>query len=321
MFKMRHGILISGWLFAGCAAGFGQVAEPPTFEVASVKPAAPPASGRGPGFTFMRGGPGTNDPGQITFTNVPMKFLLTYAYDVKGFQVLGPAWLDSERFDVVAKVPKGATKEQVRMMMQSLLTERFHLALHHESKEMRLEELLVGKNGPKLKESSDDPNVVTPPQGPPGPPGPPKMDANGFPQLERPGLIIMLRPGANGTLTAHLTARAQSMSGLVGILANEMKHPVVDKTGLKGNYDFNLEYAPEGMPAGMMPPPPPGQGPGPGPGGGGGNATPAGAAEASEPAPILAGALQQQLGLRLESKKGPVDVLVIDGGDKIPTEN
>ncbi len=99
----------------------------------------------------MRGGPGTNDPGQTTFTNVPMKFLLTYAYDVKGFQVLGPAWLDSERFDVVAKVPKGATKEQVRMMMQSLLTERFHLALHHESKEMRLEELLVGREWAKAE--------------------------------------------------------------------------------------------------------------------------------------------------------------------------
>jgi uncharacterized protein (TIGR03435 family) len=301
---------------AGCFAGFGQ-AESPTFEVASVKPAVPPANGRM--FTMVRGGPGSPDPGQITYSNMAMKFLLTLAYDVKQYQVIGPDWLDSERYDIVAKVPAGTTKEQARVMLQNLLAERFHLKLHHEAKEMKMEELLVAKNGPKLKASTEDPDAGMQ-QGPP--PGPPKMDDKGFPDLEKPGLIIMMRMGPGGSLVGHMTAKAQPIARLAGMLSNEMKHPVVDKTGLTGNYDFKLEYAPEGLPGGGMPMPPPGMGPGPGAGPGGGVGNPGAAAETpSDPAPTLAAALQGQLGLRLESKKGPVDVLVVDSADKVPTEN
>ena len=94
------------------------------------------------------------------------------AYDVKPYQVSGPDWLDTERYDIAAKVPAGATKEQVNAMWQSLLAERFGVTLHHESKEFQVEELVIGRGGHKLKESAEDPAA-------PLPPGPPQMDKNG----------------------------------------------------------------------------------------------------------------------------------------------
>src|ERR1017187_586637 len=134
--------------------GLGQT----QFDVASVKPAAPIA-----GNTIrvmMRGGPGSSDPGQITYTNVSLKNVLMNAYGVKDFQISGPGWLDSERYDIVAKVPRGATKEQSKVMMQNLLAERFKLALHREKKDLPMYALVVGKNGPKLTESVEDPAVA-----------------------------------------------------------------------------------------------------------------------------------------------------------------
>jgi uncharacterized protein (TIGR03435 family) len=281
----------------------GHAAESPTFEVASVKPASPPA---GRGMRYMQGGPGSSDPGRVKYTNMPIKTLILIAWDIKDFQLVGPGWLDSQNFDIEAKVPAGATKDQAKVMLQNLLIERFHLTVHHESKEMKVDELLVGKSGPKLKESAEDPNTAAPPIGPP--PGPPKTNAQGFPQLDRPGMMVMMRM-TNGNPVAHMVARAQPVSRLVNMLGFEMKHPVVDKTGLTGNYDFTLEYTPEGLPGGMMMGPPPG-------------ASPAnGMTEAKDPGIAIAAALQQQLGLRLESTKAPVDILVIDQVDKTPTEN
>lgn len=178
-------------LFLMCSAVFGQTPESPTFEVASVKPAAPPeANGRR--MIFMRGGPGTPDPERVTFTGMPMMNLLTTAYDVKNFQITGPAWLDSERFDISAKIAPGATKEQFHLMLQNLLMERFHLVLHRESKQLPGYELVIAKSGLKLKESTEVIDTSAPPGPPPGPPGPPKRDANGNPILERPGLMMMM---------------------------------------------------------------------------------------------------------------------------------
>src|ERR1039457_5492305 len=104
----------------------------------------------------MSGGPGTPDPGQLTYTNVSLKNILTNAYNVKGYQLSGPKWLDSERFDITAKIPMGATKEQFQLMLQNLLAERFKLTLHHETKELPMYALVVGKGGSKLKESVED---------------------------------------------------------------------------------------------------------------------------------------------------------------------
>jgi uncharacterized protein (TIGR03435 family) len=129
-------------LSIGIAAGaFGQ-----TFEVASVKSAVIPATG-GVYFGPARGGPGTSDPEQITWSYARIIDMLMTAYDVKTFQISGPSWISSERYNIVAKVPEKSTREQVNMMWQSLLAERFGVVLHHESKEFQVEELVVGKDG------------------------------------------------------------------------------------------------------------------------------------------------------------------------------
>jgi uncharacterized protein (TIGR03435 family) len=308
---MRQKSLSAGIAAFACALAFGQVAENLTFEVASVKPAVPPAPG-GPMFFGGRGGPGTPDPGRITWTNATLKTLLTIAYDVKNYQVNGPAWIDTERYDIVAKVPDGATKEQVNVMWQNLLKERFGMVLHHESKEFQVSELVVAKTGSKLKETALDPNAPPPPP-PTGPPEPPKLDKNGFPEMNGPGLRMMFQNGPNGAV-GHMVARAQPISGLTSMLGNQLNRPVVDKTGLTGKYDFNLEYTPDlsGLPG--LPPPPPGfGGPGPAPG--------APPTEASAPGSNLAAAIEQQLGLRLVSSKAKLDVVVVDKAEKVPTEN
>src|ERR1700683_2249792 len=153
-------------LFTSCAA-FGQTTgATPSFEVATIKPAAPPAASMGAGGMKIairmgaQGGPGTSDPGQITYSNLPLKSLLVNAYGVKGYQISGQAWIDPERFDIVAKVPKGASKDDVKLMLQNLLAERFKLTLHREKKDLPMYALVVGKNGPKMKESPpDDPDA------------------------------------------------------------------------------------------------------------------------------------------------------------------
>jgi uncharacterized protein (TIGR03435 family) len=280
------------------------------FDAASVKPAAPQGDGRM--FVGKRGGPGTGDVGHVTLTNMSLMNLITQAYDVKEYQVTGPSWLGSERFDVQTTQPPDTTKEQYGLMLQKLLTERFHLTLRHESKEFPGYELTVAKGGPKLKESStedvafDTAKASLPPV--PGRGDPPKLDANGFMALDRPGMVMMIRMNGKGAAVAHMTARAQTLDRLNDSLANELKRPVVDKTGLKGKYDFTLEYAPENLPGGAPPgAPPPG--------------AQAGVADAQEDLAPTIGTAIQQLGLRLDAKKIRLDVLVIEKADKVPTAN
>ena len=298
-------ILVSAGIAVFACAAFGQATENVTFEVASVKPAAPSPDGRI--FIGGRGGPGTPDPGQIRRSNSTLKNLIMAAYDVKAYQVNGPPWLDTERYDIVAKVPPGATKEQVAVMWQNLLKERFGLAVHHDSKEFQVEELQIAKGGPKFKETTLDPDAPPPPP-PSGPPGPPKLDKNGFPEVQGPGMMMMMQTGPTGP-SAHIVGRAQPMSGLTQLLGNQLNKPVVDKTGLTGKYDLQVEYTPDmssmpGLPPGVVP----------GPTGGGDNS-------ASEPGSNLAAAIQQQLGLKLVSGKAKLDVIVVDKAEKVPTEN
>lgn len=299
-------------LFCTSSWVFGQ-----SFEVATVKPTAPPAVGNMRFMIGMSGGPGTPDPGRINFTGVSLKILLTRAYAVKGYQISGPNWLDSERFDIVAKVPPGATKEEFLVMLQNLLAERFKLTLHREKKELPMYALMVGKNGPKLKESVDDPNAkdVEAPLPPPPPGGRLPMGKDGFPQLPpgaagRGGMMMMFMNGR-----ARMMANKRTMPEFADMLAQQLDRPVLDMTELKGKYDFKLDFDPEGM--GPM-----GRGgfvvgPG-GPGGPGEGGAPA--ASAPEGVNIFA-AVQEQLGLKLDQRKGPVDLLVIDHLEKVPTEN
>src|SRR3954469_25341357 len=121
-----------------------------TFEVASVKAAAPQNDGR---IMVSMGG----DPGRIDFKNVSLRDLVRQAYDVKDYQVVAPDWMNSARFDVQAKLPPDTPKEVRAVMMQALLAERFGLKTHKESKEVQVYSLIVGKNGAKLKKAEDRP--------------------------------------------------------------------------------------------------------------------------------------------------------------------
>lgn len=243
------------------------------FEVASVKPAAPYEPGRG--WSMARGGPGSNDPTRITYTNLSLHNLLMNAYEMRPYQVLGPVWMTSQNYDVIAKVPEGTTKEQARVMMQNLLIERFKLVLHKEQKETPVFELVVAKNGPKLKEFVPDPNT---------------------PGGGRGGMRVSFRSSMH-----TVEGKGLSMSQLVAAIGQGGR-PVIDKTGLTGYYDIHFEYAPD-----------PGAGPVMV------NGTPAPPAEPG--APPLANALQQQLGLKLESARARIEYLVIEKADKTPVEN
>jgi uncharacterized protein (TIGR03435 family) len=298
---MRQAPLIAGIAVLACASAFGQATENLTFEVASVKPAAPP-SGDGRVIFGGRGGPGTPDPGQITWTNATLKTLLTIAYDVKNYQVNGPGWIDTERYDILAKVPEGATKEQVNVMWQNLLKERFGVVVHHDSKEFEANDLSVAKGGPKFKETTLDPN--TPQVAPPS--GPPKLDKNGFLDVQGRGMIMMMRVGPTGP-SGQIVGRAQTMSELATLLGNQLNKPVVDKTGLTGKYDIQVEYTPD-MNGTQMPPP-------------GAEGRPATGAEASLPGSNLASAIEQQLGLRLAKSKAKLDMVIVDKAEKVPTDN
>ena len=312
-----------------CGAAFGQTAAGKLeFDAASVKPSAPP--GNGPIAIGGRGGPGSSDPGRVNYYFASLKMLLTIAYNVKPYQISGPSWIDSERYDLTATVPEGTTKEQSSVMLQNLLAERFGVKLHHESKDLPRYELTVAKGGPKLKASAAEPDppadrVADPP---PLPKGPPPIGKDGFPQLPagRKGTMMMMTPKG-----VRMAAGMSTVSSLADMLGNMLASPVVDKTGLTGVYEFTLDFSRESMqgdPLGMSPPPGKGgagpigvgaivTGPGPGPAPENG---PLSAADQPD-APSLFVAVQEQLGLKLEKKRGPLDLIVIDRAEKVPTEN
>jgi uncharacterized protein (TIGR03435 family) len=272
-------LVLTGAMFAA-----GQTPAKLEFEVATVKPAVLP-TGPSP-----RVGPGTADPSRVNYAYASMKNLLMAAYDMKINQITGPAWIDSNRYDIMATVPPGATKEQVKVMLQNLLADRFKLVVHRETREMPLYELVVARGGSKMKPYVVDPNA------PKFEPGKLVFDKAGVP-IPPPGSLMM----SMGSGRRRIAASKQSISKLTTTLAVEVQRPVIDKTGLDGEYDYSLEFLPEGpnaYPPGQAPPPP-------------SNADP----------PTILVAVQEQLGLKLEPKKGPVEMLVVDSGEKTPTEN
>jgi len=301
--NMRFIASTSLWVLASTGI-FGQSTDgQAVFEVASIKPSALPTGGRI--FLGTRGGPGTDDPGRFTCTNCTLLMLITTAYSVQPFQVSGPPALSTERFEIVAKVPEGATKEQFRQMLQNLLAEQFKLTLHHDSKEMPLYQLVVARGGPKMKESAE--TTKTENTAAPAAPGPMKRDAEGYPVLTPGQSVMAMTPGH-----ARMQGAQQTMPEFATRLSAFLGRPVTDATSLNGKYDFVLSWAPEpnrGLIPGLPPPPP-----------GADTIAPA-AADPQDSGPTIFTALQEQLGLKLEQKKGPVDMLVIDHVEKVPTEN
>jgi uncharacterized protein (TIGR03435 family) len=248
------------------------------YEVATIKPNKSGDAGTDPGTYAVDG---------FTATNVPLLMLVRQAYGLRAFAVDdgrvfgGPSWLNSERYNIDAKID-GAVAEKLRKlspdqsklarqhMLQVLLADRVNLMIHRETKELPIYSLVVAKNGPKLQESKPD-------------------DAypNGFKgEGGRGGTGIMMGGSAIVGQAAHIDALVPLFSILVG-------RTVLDKTGLTGTYDFKLKWTPDQNPSAMS----------------------AGAADtqpAESSAPSLFTAIQEQLGLKLEAGKGPVEVIVID---------
>jgi uncharacterized protein (TIGR03435 family) len=254
----------------------------PTFEVASVRP-----NKTGDGRIMLGLQPG----GRFNATNVPLRMLLRQAFNVQEFQIVGgPDWMTSDRFDIVAKAPEGNfTADVMRPMLRSLLTERFKLVVHNETREMPIYALVKarddGKLGPNLSPAAIDCAAVmrgrrgAPPPAPTQPGQ--KMDC-GF----------MIGPG-------RMNAGGMPMANLAQTLSPQVGRIVIDKTELTGTYDFELTYSPEGLGSAF-------------PGGGGGPLLNGAPVPADPNAPNLFTALQEQLGLKLDSQRGQVDVFVID---------
>lgn len=325
---MIRATVAAGMAVATACAAFGQsTATPLKFEVASIKPAAPSPDGR----LMIRERVG---PGRLDYSSVSLKTMIQRACEVQDYQISGPDWIASTRFDVVARLPADTPRSKVPEMLHSVLADRFNLAIHRETKQLPMYGLVVGKNGPRMKESEVDPN--TPPSyGGRGTAGPAANGgAGGAPSAVRRDGTTQVAPSLDcgprgeGAFPAgwftrsglgHVQGHSMNMASLANLLGALLRSPVVDQTGLKGNYDFDLDYSPdEGQPMSpaAVPSPPPVGG---APGGGEGNVPSAGTPDVNGVS--LFTAVQSQLGLKLDSKKGPMDLIVVDHIEKTPTEN
>ena len=222
--------------------------------------------------------------GRLDYNNASMRDIIRAAFKVRNDQISGPDWLNSQRYIVSAKCPAGATREDVPAMLQALLADRFKLTYHKDSKVTPIYAMVQAKGGPKLEPA----------------------DTAG-------GMRMMMGPKGR-----HLTGKV-SLEQLASALSNMTDRPVIDMTELKGAFNIDLEFSsdnsPEGMRMGRAGPPP---GAGPGPGGPAGESRPH---DESADAPALFTALQEKLGLKLDARKAPVDLYVIDHIEKAPTEN
>jgi uncharacterized protein (TIGR03435 family) len=261
----------------------------PQFEVASVKPAAPDQRG-----IFMR--PGAN--GGISLNNLPLKELMTIAWRIQAFQISGgPSWIESARWDISATANHKPKPDEMPLMIQSLLADRFQLKVHHETKELPIYALVLankdGKLGPQLKESKEGSCAAFDPSKPPPPP--------------EPGKLPVIGCGGMFMGFDRLSATAVEIDQLTRILSRTLGRTVTDKTGLAGKFDIQLQYTPDQAQLQLMAPP--------------GGLPPGMPAPQFDPnGPSIFTALQEQLGLKLESQKGPVDILVIDHVER-PSEN
>ena len=261
-----------------CSALFAQEAsEKIAFEVASVKPAQPSPMGQ----LSVRM---SADAGMLRYTNVSLRDCIRVAFRVKEFQVEGPDWIETTRFDITAKLPEGSSKEQIPEMLQALLRERFRLSLHRETKDHAVYALVVGKGGANLKPAAS-------PAG------------GGSPGSSAP---IQTQSVQTGPAGVHLQAAGITLAGLAEMIARFAERPVVDMTKIEGQYDFDLVFTPESNRGMMMPPP------------GGGERAPSDAS--SEGVSSIIDSVQRY-GLKLEPRKAPMEILVVDHIEKTPTEN
>jgi uncharacterized protein (TIGR03435 family) len=231
--------------------------------------------------------------GRFNGTNLSLKTLISFAYKVQGFEVSGgPGWINSDRYDITAKAAdSNISLEQYRLMLQALLADRFQLAVHHETKEMPVYVVLPAKNGARLPEAKPGSCVTPGPNAPQPPPGGP----------------LPIACGGFFTGPSSLDGRKMTMSQVVDTLSIMLARRVVDKTGFTGSFDIHLEFSPEGTALERR--------------GTGDVDLTANAATPDTAKPSIFTALQEQLGLKLESQKGPAEVLVIDHLERAPAQN
>ena len=290
--------IVMGSMFAlGCCAAQIAPAPPLEFEVASVKRARP--------SSFMRqsGVPESNNPGQIAYISEPLSMILSLAFGMPEEQISGPGWLGTEKYDIIAKNPPGATKEQFQRMLQTLLTQRFALAVHHEPKNISGYELTVAPGGLKLRTPEADTTQTVP--DPSYPPGKVVLDSEGNPRLPpgKPGMAAFILK--DGRL--RVSARMKAPADLIFIIRGQVGRAVVDRTGVTGQYDFDFEF--------KVPhtPPPSSRGPG------GAELPPLEPVDPPNIGDLILGL--EKLGLKLEAKRTAIDMLIIDHVESNPTEN
>jgi uncharacterized protein (TIGR03435 family) len=295
---VKNTLLIALLGAAITGAQTAQPAKPETplaFEVASIKPAAALDVER------LRAGQqhiSVNvDAARVDFSDVSIAELIRSAYRVKLYQISGPEWITTTRFDVVAKLPEGAKADQVPEMLKSLLAERFHLALHNDTKEMMVYALVFGKDGKEgLKMKASTPG--DPDSAPKAPAGP--MSTSG------PNGSANMIPQGNG-LRVELTN--MTVANILDWMARFTDRPVVDQTGLTGRYDLTLDVSREEMinaarGAGVIL-----------------ESSRRASDSATEPVGDSVFSSVKKVGLKLEARKLPLTLLVIDQMDKTPTEN
>jgi len=237
--------------------------------------------------------------GRLNTINTPVNLLITFSYQLQGFQLVGaPEWTRNERYDIVAKVEgdpppvaPGAGPDHMMLAMRTLLADRFKLKVHRETREMDIYALVMarpgGKPGPALKPSTDDCGQLASQTAARvgGPPAQPPTRPDGSP-------VICGMQGRPGSIRFNGFPLSQFANGIAG----QVGRTVVDRTGLTGEWSFELTFAPQ-APAGPLPP--------------GVELPPVDAN-----APSLFTAVQEQLGLKLEATKGPVEVLVVDSVER-----
>lgn len=263
---------------------------PPEFEVASIKPSGEAGPGRAQAGIRI-------DGAQFTASFFSLRDYIGIAYSLKPYQITGPEWIGSQRFDIAAKLPAGASRKDVPEMLKALLADRFQLKLHHDKKEFAVYGLVTGKGVVTLKESVDategngNVNVVG------------GGDAN--------GTSVNLGNGAGYTFGSDkFEGRKLTMATFADNLARFLDRPVVDMTGLKAAYDFVLPVTPEdframqirsGMNAGVVLPPQ--------------------VIQMAESSYDSLHASLAKVGLKLEQKKAPLDVVVVDRAEKTASAN
>jgi uncharacterized protein (TIGR03435 family) len=303
-YRMRSAILTTVVVVFGAGTIFGQLPTlQPAFQTASVKPTGVPQPhgkcGDSPDARLMCGGPGTATPTTVTFRAARPIDLLETAYGLEdgvnqivGLNRFGFAWNDF--YHVVATVPRGTTKDQVGPMLQNLLAERFHLVAHRETRKLKVYELVVGESPLKMKRGGTTAAPANARR------GYITLDKDGFPQLG-PGCSGMAGGGIGNSGGTRIGARNVDLAGFIGELEDWLARPVLNRTGLTGKYDFTFEYSREGLA---------------GPEGGGGLTRPT-----DDGVLRLVRDVREQLGLILRENSAPVDVVVIDHIDEMPTED